>query len=270
MSNLVRRLNVLLTIVMAAGIAMTPAHAAAPNGARVHAPSAELQLQQANVLWEKVHQATSEQGRLEAIRTTWECLTTIPDVWPDDANAVVQSAVMRYELAMESHSTETAIESLLPITDLARKTILASGVERRLGEAYSIVGDRANAEKHFVQSEASLNADTNVIEASAVLRSVADFYAQQKNFAEAIKRLDRGAQLPNQNLVSQIQFRLSSAREALKLPDESRTETATREFTALDELIAASRSKPLSATEATSTESFAREAGRLRERLSRE
>jgi tetratricopeptide (TPR) repeat protein len=177
---------------------------------------------------------------------------------------------MRYEIAMESRATETAIDSLLPITDLARKTILGPGVERRLGEAYMIAGDRANSEKHLVQADVSLNANTDVIEASAVLRAVADFYAQQKNFPEAIIRLDRGAQLPNQSLMSQIQFRLSGAREALNLRDESRSETAMRELASIDELIASSRSKQLSPAEATSTESFAREAGRLRERLSRE
>jgi tetratricopeptide (TPR) repeat protein len=270
MNNLVRRFSFLLTIVFAAGIAVMPAVAAAPNGSRPHAPSAELQLQQANALWEKVHQATSAQGRLEATRATWECLAAIPDVWPEDMNAVVQSGVMRYELAMESQSTETAIESLLPISDLARKTTLAPGVERRLGEAYTIVGDRANAEKHFLQAEALLNTETNVVEASALLRSVADFYARQKNFAEAIKRLDRGAQLRDQSLVTQMQFRLSSAREALNLPVESRSETAIRELAAVDELIATSRSKSLSAPEAASTESYAHEAGQLRERLSRE
>lgn len=270
MSTLVRRLSLLLTFLLIAGTMAMPVHAAAPSGERVHAASAALQLQQANLLWEKVHLATSEQGRLEATQATWACLAAIPELWPGDANAVVQSAIMRYELAIESRATQTAIDSLLPVTDTARKTILAAAVERRLGEAYMLVGDRDNAEKHFVQAEAALNSDTTIIEASAVLRSVADFYVQKKNPAEAVKRLDRGAQLPDQSLVNQMQFRLASAREALNLRDDTRSETAAREFAALDQLIATARSKQLSAAEASSTESFAREAGRLRGGLNRD
>src|SRR5947209_9050501 len=103
--------------------------------------SAEAQIQRANVLWQKVFQAPNEQARQDAIRATWACLAAISQLWPDDLNAVAQSGILRYELAVQSQMTRSGVDALLEVESAALRTSSAVAVERRLGEGFIALGD---------------------------------------------------------------------------------------------------------------------------------
>ena len=266
MKNITRTISFVMTSVF---ISAAPAtiRAASSGDDAVHAHSALAQLQRANALWDKIHRATSEHERRDVVRATWECLAAIPAAWPDDANAVVQSGILRYELASEVGMTQSGIDALLEVEPLAPRTPLATDVERRLGEAYVLQGDTRAAEIHFRTAERDLRADANAVEAGALLLSAGGFYAQQHNIAEAIRLFDRGAEWPGAWIASRIQFRLAAARAAVRLEDESRRDIAVRELGALDELIIAGRSNPVTSADGIAAESAAREASRIRQEL---
>jgi len=240
-----------------AGASATVKVTPAANGAE--------QIKRAIQLQRKIDEAQLPQQKFAALTETLANLKIIPKTWPNDTAAVVRGAMLQADIGAEFGLFPVITDALLPVIPLVQKTAQEPDVERRLGEAYEMMGKYVEAEKHLVAAERSLTPKLmDCADANAVLTSVAMFYARRNQPREAIKRLRRKAELPGQDVVNKMISQLEILKQAVRLSDDPAYAVARQELATFDDLLFRARGTTLSSQDARLVENMANHAQRIK------
>jgi tetratricopeptide (TPR) repeat protein len=235
--------------------------AAATSSARVsRAASAAEQIARASSLWMQMDHTPLPQ-KMDLLAEAWANLALVPKAWPNDANAVVRSAVMEADVAAEFGLWGKVVRPLTDALPSAAKTNSTAEVEERLGQAYAEIGDPSAAEEHYLAAERAMHTDhVNRVESQAIVSGLANLYARQNKRPEALQWFHAARDLGGQDAAHRVVFQTLAAEQALRIDRK----TLTAELAQLEELIAAARRTTLSPADATTVNHAEQQADRIR------
>lgn len=147
-------------------------------------------------------------------------LDVIPKRFPNDADAILQSYLLKDEAARAARMLGNSKLALTQAAPLSTGTKYRPTIEQRLGEVFDRLGDAKTAAEHFRTAEQSLQiAGVTPEQAGTVLNAAAFFYHNQSRAQDAIRCYRTAAHWNNQSNIARASYLLSSMREALSLKD---------------------------------------------------
>lgn len=158
--------------------------------------------------------------RLVGMLQVMSSLAIVPVRWPEAKAAVLESSLMRADLALQWEMPQNAVESVLPILRQSEMTNYHVELEERLGRAYLQLGDTVKGEAHLVAaSKSPMFSKVNHAVATGVLQELAMLYSRTGRSREAAKQWRSAAMLPSQTPNNRAAFLLAALKEAVAFAD---------------------------------------------------
>jgi tetratricopeptide (TPR) repeat protein len=212
--------------------------------------------------------ASTDQAREAAFAQAWANLYMVRRVWPNDASASVQSALLLADLGAAWGLQKNIVEVLNPALKDAKGTADEPRLEYRLGRAYEELGDAASAEQHLLAAERSLlSAHSGKVESSAVLMALGLFYKRHAQDRAAIQRFHSARDLTGQDPLHQAECQLEALKAAAELTDDPTHDTARAEFDVCLRKITSARGTKVTVSDNRTINTLESDANRIRDRL---
>ncbi|HUP60645.1 MAG TPA: hypothetical protein VNA69_09530 [Thermoanaerobaculia bacterium] len=194
-------------------------------------------------------------------------LDVVQKVWPTNAEAVLQSYLLKDEVSRQCGMTGNAREALLKAVPLSKRTSYEPIVDMRLGQVYDRLGDRAAAEQHFKSAEQSVHrVDVSPQTAASVLSASAFFYHNQDRPRDAMRAYRAAANWKKQSDVLAANYLLASLKEAVTIKESDARAEAKRDVDAIGAAITAGRKTAKRAEDQAALTRIELEANRIRTR----
>jgi tetratricopeptide (TPR) repeat protein len=188
--------------------------------------------------------APDDAARIQRALEVIANLDVVRRAWPKTTDAIVDAALMQYDIAMEFNMPRNAVDALAAALPSVKKSRHEPRLEYRLGAAYEAAGDLSAAESHYHAAEKSAHFKlVDRIEADDALQHIAMFYARQNKPRESLKRFRAAADLDGQSPTLKVLHRFAALKEAVRLSDDAGRDEAKREAQALRDAIKDAKDK---------------------------
>jgi hypothetical protein len=158
--------------------------------------------------------------RMTAALDAMSNLAVIPQRWPHETDAVLESYLLQGELALGQSMPRNAVDALKAALPKSSKTRYYVPVEQKLALAHERLGDAAAAEAHLLAAERSPEF-RNHPHAPTVLQQLGMLYSRTNRPREAMNRFRAAADLPGQAREgARASYLIAALKEAVRLSDD--------------------------------------------------